>query len=134
MRKNNTVLYADDDMDDKNWLREACLALDSSLDIQFVNNGNEVIRYLESSTESDLPALIVLDLNMPELDGKQTLQKIKKNQQFKHIPVVIVTTSSNRLDKEVCQRLGADLYMTKPDTHLDWQHVIRSLEPYMKEA
>lgn len=131
MRKSNSVLYADDDVDDKNWLHEACKALDSYLDIHFVNNGNEVLEFLEQLSEDELPALIVLDLNMPELDGKQTLQRLKKHPVFKQIPVIIVTTSSNLLDKEVCKRLGAALYMTKPDTHQEWQQVIRSLEPYV---
>jgi CheY-like chemotaxis protein len=128
--RSKTVLYADDDADDKLWVTEACKAIDSSLQIEFVANGRDVLNYL-SSTRSGLPVLIVLDLNMPELDGRQTLRRLKGDEQYKNIPVIIVTTSSNKVDREVCQRLGADLYLIKPDTHSEWQNIIRRMEPFV---
>ncbi|MFN2458317.1 MAG: response regulator [Chitinophagaceae bacterium] len=123
------VLYADDDSDDKAWVSEACKAVNCSLKLYFVENGREAINYLTKLLPSELPSLIVLDLNMPELDGRQTLKLLKKDPTYKHIPVAIVTTSSNKIDKEVCQQLGASLYLTKPDTHHEWENVIRQLEP-----
>jgi len=122
------VLYADDDTDDRSWVSEACRTVGAPLDLHFVENGREVLDYLHCQ-HGDLPALIVLDLNMPEMDGRQTLQQLKNHPRFKTIPVVIVTTSNSKLDRDVCQRLGASLYLTKPDTHLEWQNVIRQLEP-----
>lgn len=129
--RSKTILYADDDADDKLWVIEACKALDSSLQIEFVANGKDVLNYL-SSSRSGLPVLIVLDLNMPELDGRQTLRRLKGDEQYKNIPVIIVTTSSNKVDREICQRLGADLYLIKPDTHSEWQNIIRRMEPYVE--
>jgi CheY-like chemotaxis protein len=73
----------------------------------------------------------VLDLNMPELDGRQTLKKLKTHPLYQSIPVAIVTTSTNRLDREVCQKLGASLFLTKPDTYTEWQVVVRHFMPYM---
>jgi CheY-like chemotaxis protein len=128
--RTHTILYADDDADDKLWVIEACRALDSSLHIEFVTNGRDVLNYL-SSARSGLPVLIVLDLNMPELDGRQTLRKLKGDEQFRNIPVIIVTTSSNKVDREICQRLGVELYLIKPDTHSEWQNIIRRIEPYV---
>lgn len=125
------VLYADDDVDDKDWVSEACKAIDSDLHVVFVENGRQVFDFLGKAETLDLPALIVLDLNMPELDGRQTLQKLKAHPQYQHIPVAIVTTSTNRLDREVCQRLGAAVYLTKPDTHKEWQNIIRQLIPFV---
>ncbi len=127
------VLYADDDVDDKDWVSEACKALNCSINMIFVDNGRQVFDYLSKATNSHLPSLIVLDLNMPELDGRQTLQRLKANPEFKDIPVAIVTTSVNRMDKEICQRLGASLYLTKPDTHREWQNIILQLMPYVNE-
>ena len=127
------VLYADDDVDDKDWVRDACRAIDSGLNVVFVNNGRQVIDYLGSAENTLLPSLIVLDLNMPEMDGRQTLQKIKADPQYQHIPVAIVTTSTNKIDREVCQRLGASVYLTKPDTHREWQDIIRQLIPFVAE-
>jgi CheY-like chemotaxis protein len=123
------ILYADDDLDDKTWVSEASQLLDYSLDIDFVENGREVFEYLKNYLE--LPALIVLDLNMPELDGRQTLQKLKTSPKYKDIPVVIVTTSSNKIDMEICSRLGASLYLVKPDSHSEWQQIVKNLVPYI---
>ena len=133
VNREKLVLYADDDTDDRAWASEACKVAGSPLQIQFVENGKQVLNYLGEASPDALPSLIVLDLNMPEMDGRQTLQHLKSNPQFKHIPVVIVTTSSNRIDKDVCTRLGASLYLTKPDSHAEWQNIIRQLEPIMKQ-
>jgi CheY-like chemotaxis protein len=133
VNREKLVLYADDDTDDRAWASEACKVAGSPLQIQFVENGKQVLNYLREASPDALPSLIVLDLNMPEMDGRQTLQHLKSNSQFKHIPVVIVTTSSNRIDKDVCTRLGASLYLTKPDSHAEWQNIIRQLEPIMKQ-
>lgn len=125
------ILYADDDIDDITWVSEACKDLHLNWNIAFVSNGREVMEYLFKDPAAK-PSLVVLDLNMPEMDGRQTLQLLKSNESYKSIPVVIVTTSSNKMDKEVCKRLGASLYLTKPDTHMEWQDVVRQLEPFVE--
>jgi len=125
------VLYADDDVDDKDWVTDACRAVESSLQMVFVENGRQVIDYLLGRPQQQLPALIVLDLNMPELDGRQTLQKLKATPLYRHIPVAIVTTSANKIDREVCQRLGASIFLTKPDTVQAWQDIVRQLLPFV---
>lgn len=130
MTEHNIILYADDDIDDKAWVSEACKEVDCSFQFRFVDNGREVVDYLTKNSK-DLPALVVLDLNMPEMDGRQTLQFIKNHPDFKNIPVIIVTTSASKLDKDICKRLGASLYLTKPDSHSEWQQIIRQLEPFV---
>jgi CheY-like chemotaxis protein len=125
------ILYADDDLDDKTWVSEANKTLNYSLDIDFVENGREVFEWLERFKNQ--PSLIVLDLNMPELDGRQTLQKLKSSEIYKDIPVVIITTSSNKVDIEICRRLGANLYIVKPDKHSGWQQIVKQLVPYITE-
>lgn len=132
MNKKRIVLYADDDLDDKNWVKEACKSLNSSLQIKFVETGRCVLEYLHNTNDEDRPSLIVLDLNMPELDGKQTLKSIKSNPDYKDIPVIIVTTSSNSIDKDVCKKLGASLFLIKPNTYMDWQTIINQLEPFVQ--
>lgn len=129
----NIVLYADDDVDDRTWVAEACKEVDCALDIHFVQNGKEVLSYLSQVSPGHLPSLIVLDLNMPEMDGRQTLKKIKSITAYQDIPVAIVTTSSNKIDKEMCERLGASLYLTKPDSHREWKNIIKELQPFIRE-
>jgi CheY-like chemotaxis protein len=123
------VLYADDDADDKMWVAEACKAIDCNLKISFVENGRQVLHFLKPLTIQQLPCLIVLDLNMPELDGRQTLQQLKAHPDYKQIPVAIVSTSSNSIDREVCQRFGASLFLVKPVMYGEWEAIIRQLEP-----
>lgn len=125
------VLYADDDADDKTWVIEACKALNYSLQIDFVENGKQALDYLAQLEHHEMPGLIVLDLNMPELDGRQTLQRIKANSSYKDIPVIIVTTSSNKVDIEICKRFGASLYLIKPDTHTAWQQIVEHFVQYV---
>jgi two-component system response regulator len=128
MPRKRIVLYADDDIDDKMWISEACKTVNESLELHFVENGRQVLQYLHTT---DRPSLIVLDLNMPDLDGRQTLKAIKNHVEYQHLPVAIVTTSSSRLDREVCIRLGAALFLTKPDTYSEWQQIVRRLEPLL---
>lgn len=130
MEKNKLILYADDDTDDRSWVNDACRGLNFPALIEFVENGRQVIKYLNEKA-STLPALIVLDLNMPEMDGRQTLQYLKARPEFEQIPVAIVTTSGNRMDKDVCTKLGASLYLIKPDTHSGWQNILRELQAFV---
>jgi CheY-like chemotaxis protein len=123
------VLYADDDTDDQSWVTEACKAVDARLSIYFVENGREALDYLQTLSQAQLPSLIILDLNMPKLDGRQTLQRLKADPLYQHIPVAIVSTSSSKMDKEVCQRLGASVFLVKPDSHQSWQNIIQQLMP-----
>lgn len=130
MQHRKYILYADDDSDDRNWVNDACRGIDGSLNVHFLENGREVLEHLNNDPQN-LPSLIVLDLNMPELDGRQTLQRLKAKQEFKKIPVVIVTTSSNKMDQEICKKLGADLYLIKPDTHQAWQNIAKQLQVFL---
>ena len=132
MNSTKKVLYADDDLDDKAWVSEACKSMSSPLYIDFVENGKQVLAYLESCDEDSKPAAIILDLNMPTLDGRQTLQRLKAIPDFADIPVVIVTTSASKIDMEMCKRLGAAMYLTKPDTYTGWQQILRQLEPLVE--
>ena len=124
-----TILYADDDADDRLWVSEACTLVNLPAHVRFLENGRQVLDYLSVQPAVNLPSLIVLDLNMPELDGRQTLKQLKASPAFQDIPVAIVTTSSNKIDQEVCKRLGASVYLTKPFTHGAWQEVMRRLKP-----
>ena len=68
-------------------------------------------------TKINLYGLIVLDLNMPAIDGFETLKKLKDHSEYKHIPVIIYTTSRNEAEKERCIQAGAIDYISKPDSY-----------------
>ena len=109
------ILIADDDQEDLLLIEEALNSLNQPA--KFVYNGVEALEYLEQCTI--LRSLIVLDLNMPKLNGTETLESLKKDSRFKHIPVLIYSTSINPYEKEKCARLGAKDYVVKPFTHAD---------------
>ncbi len=109
------ILLADDDVEDKGIMQDAMEMLNATDILVFANNGAHVLELLEMNSDAALkPCLIVLDLNMPRMNGTQTLSILKNNEQFKHIPVIIYSTSINPLEKEKCLLLGADSYITKP--------------------
>lgn len=103
--------------------------MNAGLDISFLKNGTEVLAFLETLPAAEMPALIILDLNMPKLDGRQTLQRLKAHRFFRQIPVVIVSTSASRLDREACRFLGANLFLSKPNSLAGWEKIIQQLAP-----
>jgi CheY-like chemotaxis protein len=101
-------------MDDLQMMREILQKNKQQFEIIEVNNGREALNYLESALKHDaLPCLVILDINMPVMDGKETLNQIKKNQKLSSVPVVVFTTSDSDLDRMFCQKLGTEM-ITKP--------------------
>lgn len=109
------ILLADDDADDKMIIADAVKLLSDEEVMYFTENGEETLEALNKDYErNDLPCLIVLDLNMPRMNGTETLGHIKSDVRFKDIPVIIYSTSINPLEREKCLLLGAHSYVTKP--------------------
>lgn len=109
------ILIADDDQEDRYLLHTAFEEIGRSNDIYLVENGLQVFSYLDTLLEqSIMPSLIVLDLNMPILDGMQTLSRLKSHAIYKHIPVIIYTTSVHELEKSRCMEIGAADFIKKP--------------------
>ena len=126
------ILYVDDDSDDCNFLSETFAATATNADLVCAPGGEEALQYLNSVDENALPSLIILDLNMPRWDGRQTLKNIKSNPHYSGIPVVILSTSNNLMDREVCKRLGAASYMQKPNRYEGYRDIVNRLLPLMQ--
>jgi CheY-like chemotaxis protein len=126
------VLYVDDDNDDCLLLSESFAATTSDARLVCAPGGQEAINYLNSVHDEHLPSLIILDLNMPRWDGRQTLSYIKSHPEYASIPVVILSTSESKLDKEVCKRLGAASYLRKPFHYDGYRDVVNYCLPLMK--
>lgn len=109
------ILIADDDQEDRFLLDIAFKEIGSFEHICMVENGIQVMDHLNAIAEADiLPALIVLDLNMPVLSGIDTLLRLKSNERFKDIPVIIHSTSMYEAEKEKCIQMGAVDFIKKP--------------------
>lgn len=110
------ILWADDDYDDLQMMREVLDKKQGDFEIAEVHNGKEALEYLAKARKNaDLPCLIILDINMPVLDGKETLSIIKNSEEYKDIPIVVFTTSESELDKIYCKRFNTEM-ITKPPT------------------
>ena len=113
-----SILMVDDDEEDCMLLSDAFEELGYGSCMHYEENGEEAIRYLEQCLAGNtLPGMIVLDLNMPKLNGKQTLQHIKNVDALKAIPVIIYSTSLNPKEKEDCLAMGAHSYVIKPSSY-----------------
>lgn len=124
------VLWADDDMDDLMLMRHVLQDLDEEYSIKEVHNGREALDYLETvKQDTALPCLIILDMNMPVLNGKETLNLIKKDDALKNIPLVFFTTSSSELDKMYCKRFGVEM-ITKPPRYDNLKEAVKRLLDY----
>lgn len=115
MTKKPYILIADDDQEDRFLIEIAFKEIGSCEDIIMVENGVQVMNHLNAIIEGDgLPALIVLDLNMPVLSGIDTLLQLKSNKRYKNIPVIIHSTSMYEVEKDRCLKMGAVDFIKKP--------------------
>jgi CheY-like chemotaxis protein len=130
---------ADDDEDDRIFAREA---LDESRlrnDLHFVEDGEMLLEYLNRSGSyshlkgTPLPGLLLLDLNMPRMDGREALREIRKNPDLRCLPIVILTTSDSEEDIIRSYNLGANSFIRKPVTFEGLVSLMSALGQYWFE-
>jgi CheY-like chemotaxis protein len=128
--KKKLILVAEDDQDDRFFLEAAFTEVGDEGVLAFVENGVEVLDFLEKKLKqrAELPDMIILDLNMPKKNGKETLSELKKNPLFEKIPVVIYTTTCNDVEVRLCYELGASTYIVKPSDYDQIREVVASLK------
>lgn len=104
--------------------------------VQWCKNGQEALDYLyrkgeyENNADVKTPDLILLDLNMPGVDGRQVLRQLKEDPQKRSIPVVILTTSKDSKDVDRCYEMGASTYIQKPVDFEGLTQAIRTMKDY----
>jgi CheY-like chemotaxis protein len=118
------ILYAEDDSDDFESVKEALNHVTDRQLLLHAKNGQEAVSLIENATV--LPSLIVLDLNMPVMDGKEVLQWLKQREEFKKIPVMVFTTSSREDDIKLCQKHNCTFFR-KPTLYRDLLHVAQAM-------
>jgi CheY-like chemotaxis protein len=115
------ILYAEDDFDDFESVREALEQLSEHFSLIQARDGTEVVSYFEKNVEN-LPCLIVLDLNMPIMNGKEVLNWLKTQTPYNHIPTMVFTTSSREEDVKLCQKHDCTFFR-KPTLYRDLLHI-----------
>lgn len=134
-----TILMADDDADDRRLTRDALEESRLANDLRFVENGEELLEYLRhqgkfaSEESSPRPGLILLDLNMPRMDGRQALKEIKADPDLRQIPVTVLTTSKADEDIFRSYDLGVNSYIVKPVTFEALVDILQTLDKYWFE-
>ena len=143
MRKQSDVwrfLVADDDVEDQEMIAMAFKAAGIYEDLRFVNDGVELLDYLhhagsfEGEVDAPRPDLILLDLNMPRLDGHGALRQIKSEESLSNIPVIVFTTSTSEKDVEETYRQGAQSYIVKPFSFTDLVTKVQNILTYWSEV
>jgi two-component system response regulator len=127
------IVVADDDQDDQLLLQEAFRATTFPNELAIANDGVELLEYLSdqhNAGRKNWPDLILLDLNMPRMDGREALSLIKLNPKFRSIPVVVLTTSSDEDDILKSYALGANSYICKPVSFSGLVDIVDHLNRY----
>jgi CheY-like chemotaxis protein len=131
------ILVVDDDDADALMISEALEAAATDSSVQRVADGQEALEYLRRQGDfarASRPDLILLDLNMPRMDGRETLAAIKNDEQLKAIPVVILTTSGAAPDIIASYEHRANAYVTKPFGLDDFEAVVRQIDRFYREV
>jgi CheY-like chemotaxis protein len=125
------ILIVDDDKEDHFILNEYFTDVGMQELVRYLWNGQEALDYLEAVSDTDLPKLIVLDLNMPILNGANTLVKLKQITRFKYIPVIVYSTSENATERKKCLSMGASDYLVKPSTLKEGTEIVQKFISYL---
>ena len=124
------ILYADDDSDDRFLLNESIASSGLHANLVYVTNGLEAISYMEK-TPDDPPSLVILDLNMPKMNGRETLHYLKTHPQYQNIPVIILSTSESQREMDACAAQGAASYFVKPHSARGYETIVNAFRSYV---
>lgn len=136
--KTFVVLMAEDDEHDIIATKRAWKLGQMANPLHIVNNGEECLDYLErrgdysDPASSPRPGILLLDINMPRMDGLETLQRIRANEQLRSLPVVMLTTSKAEEDRMRSYALGANAYIVKPIGFDNFAEAIRTINLFWK--
>ena len=124
------IFLVEDSIADIAMLEEVLLDSSLKINLEISFNGEEALRLLQEKIPDSLPDMILLDLNLPRLDGIDVLKHIKSDEVLKRIPVVILSTSSNKKDILKSYEEHANCFITKPSDFDEFEKVIQALENF----
>lgn len=129
MRSSKPILLVEDDQVDAMTVKRALKEINVTNRLDITNNGEEALAFLRN-LENEKPGIILLDLNMPKMNGIEFLKIAKHDDALKKIPVVVLTTSKEEQDKVDSFNLGVAGYMIKPVDYLQFVEVVRTIDLY----
>lgn len=130
MSASRTIYLAEDDLDDQDFLKEALRELDPSVKVVSFSSGLKFLNAIEEIPDENLPELIVLDYNIPELNGSEILNKLGRRSRYANIPKLVWSTSDSQLYRQTCLEGGADAYLVKPSSIRGISEIARTMLTY----
>jgi two-component system, chemotaxis family, response regulator Rcp1 len=127
------ILFVEDNSGDARLLREVLLECNNNVRLHVVRDGVEALAFLNYEgdyLDAPRPDLILLDLNMPKMDGREVLARVKAHPRLKTIPVVVLTTSQAEVDIVSSYELMASCYLTKPGELAEFEKLVKSLNEF----
>ncbi len=137
--RSSVVLLVEDSKADQRLVIRALQSAKIKTDLHVVDDGEQALQYLNREGDyadeksNPCPDLILLDMNLPRVDGKQVLKAIRNNPKIQNIPIVMLTTSDHEKDVMESYRLGVNAYITKPVEMEGFVHAIQRLEEFWFE-
>ncbi len=131
MKNPRPILLVEDDHVDAMTVKRAMNDNNINTPLHIVFNGEDALEYLKNP-QIENPLIILLDLNMPKMDGFEFLEIIKQNNSFKRIPVVILTSSREEQDKSKCFEMGVSGYILKPIEYKEFVEILKTINIYWK--
>ncbi|MBT1706157.1 response regulator [Chryseosolibacter indicus] len=133
MENNYEILVVDDDREDHLILSEYFRDIGIENRVHYVENGKYALEYMEKiALDNKLPRLVILDLNMPIMNGTQTLLHMKQSFRLKNVPVIIFSTSENETEKRKCLSLGAVDYLVKPVSYNEGLLMVNKFRSFLE--
>lgn len=120
------ILYVEDDPDDIEILQNFLERREPELKVGSFQNGHELMKYLDGVADTLLPCLIILDKNAPRISGLETMELLKSNPRFQHIPIVLFSSGITPAEKNLCEQKGVAT-IGKPDSMQDWDAFCRRI-------
>ncbi|MCC7207987.1 MAG: response regulator [Anaerolineae bacterium] len=133
LREPVKVLLVEDNPGDVRLVKEAFREANVQHQLYVASDGLEALAFLRQEGQfhdAPRPDVILLDLNLPRLDGRTTLEIIKTDHQLRYIPIIVLTTSNDRQDVLTCYDLHANCYITKPIDYAQFDTVIRRIDMF----
>ena len=128
------ILLAEDDIDDQELLENAFSEIDPTWQLVCIPNGRKFVKYLESIEDKELPALMILDYNIPELTGVEIVEELNDQSRYFGIPKIIWSTSSSPVFKARSIELGVVDYITNPTDLASFLTIARYMLSFVKES
>ena len=136
MRADTTILIAEDDTGHFELIKRNLWRSCVENDIIHFRDGQEVLDFLEDKLCSHTAPeegryLLLLDIRMPKVDGREVLEKLKEHEQLRKVPVIMLTTTSETTEIERCYQLGCSFYMVKPTDYRRFMEAVENLGAFL---